>query len=331
MFSMQTEDGIKSVDGIPVMSEPIGFSAGEMVGCSNCSKPNPPNRLNCFYCGRGLELPDEVAAGIRFRPVEIEGWEPGVNVVCVGGIYPGVDRIGAALAMDDELLASFDGVEQPFPFIRVKAEDADEVSGRLSANGLKVFQIHDKLLDLDETPARLKEMIFDGDLIELVLFNSDGVERIEAADVTLIVSGAIFKSSSESTVKKTRKEIKHVDERCDSSDHSVIDIYAGKGHRGFRILPHGFDFSCLGAGKTFLAVENFKALRELLRSSFPKAIFDDSYMSKMPVLDHVWPRTVTNTSKGMQRVGWKLERSVGESISNELQFTRYSRMRRELL
>lgn len=329
---MQTEDDMGSVDGIPVMTEAIGFASDEMISCGKCSKPNPPNRFNCFYCGQALELPAEVAAGIKFKPAEIEDWEPGVNIVVVGGTdQASVDGISTTLAFEDELLSSLARVESPVPVIRVRPEDADEVAGRMAVAGLQVSQIHDKSLNLDQMPARLKEIIFNIDSVELVLFNSDEVARIDASDVSLIVSGAIFKSSSEATLKKKKQETKHVDERFDASDHSVIDIYTGVDHRGFRILPHGFDFSCLGERKSLLAVENFKVLKELLRTSFPNAVFDDSYVAKLSVLDHVWPRTVTNTSKGMQRVGWRLERSVGESVSNEEQFTRYSRVRRELI
>ncbi|HEX6280374.1 MAG TPA: hypothetical protein VFZ49_10235, partial [Pyrinomonadaceae bacterium] len=114
-------------------------------------------------------------------------------------------------------------------------------------------------------------------------------------------------------------------------DHAVIDLYAGDDPGGFRILPHGFDFSCLGDDKSLLALENMKILKERLRDVFRNAIFDDTYSIKLAILDQVWPRTVTNISKGMQRVGMSVERSVGESVSNEEQFTRYSRMRRELI
>ena len=132
-------------------------------------------------------------------------------------------------------------------------------------------------------------------------------------------------------MKTKRKETKRIDEKFAASDHAVIDIYTSTDRGGFRILPHGFDFSCLSERKSLLAVENLATLKEMLRETFPQAIFDDSYGTKMPVLDRVWPRTVENTSKGMHRVGLKIARLVGESVSNEEQFTRYSRMRRELI
>jgi hypothetical protein len=332
MISMQTEDEIRSVDGIPVMSEEIGYSAEELVACGQCSKANPPNRLNCFYCGAALELAPEIAAGIQFRPGEIEDWEPGVNLVSVGDVdQAALTAIGSAIVFDAEMPAPAAPFEGPVPLLRVRVEEAEAVAARLSSAGLQVRQIQDRSMDLDQPTARLKGIVFEPDSIELVLFNADEVVRITTADVLLIVCGAIFKSSSEATIKKTRKETKQVDEKFDASDHSVIDIYTSHDHRGFRVIPHGFDFSCLGTSKSLLAVENFRALKDLLRSSFPNAVFDDSYIAKLSVLDHVWPRKITNTSKGMQRVGWKLLRSIGESISNETQFTRYSRMRRELI
>jgi hypothetical protein len=329
---MQTDDEIANVDGIPVMTESIGFAAEKMVECSKCAKQNPPNRLNCLYCGKALQLPAEIAAGLRFRPAEIEEWEPGVNIVINERFGSGAaEALGSTVFLDEDLLASASETEVPFPLIRVRGDEADEVMSRFSSAGAAAVRVDDKDLKYQQPPTRLKGLRFGGDAIEFLLFNSDDAAKFDASEIVLIVTGAIFKSSSEATVKTKRKETKRVDEKFAASDHAVIDIYALSGRGGFRILPHGFDFSCLGERKSLLAVENFATLKEMLRNSFPRAIVDETYISKMPVLDRVWPRTVENTSKGMHRVGLTIARSVGESVSNEEQFTRYSRMRRELI
>jgi hypothetical protein len=329
---MQTDDEIASIDGVPVMTEPIGFAAEEMVACSKCGKPNPPNRLNCLYCGTVLELPEAVAAGLQFRPAEIEDWEPGISIVSLDRIGPAeLEAVGSTVCLDEELLSSLANADAPIPIIRVRSDEADEVMSRVSAAGAFSVFVDDRELQYQKPPTRLKGLRFGDQVVEFLLFNSDEVERISAADVSLIVSGAIFKSSSEATVKTKKKETKRVDEKFAASDHAAIDIYTSADRGGFRILPHGFDFSCLNDQKSLLAVENLATLKEMLRKSFRDAIFDDTYISKMPVLDRVWPRTIENTSKGMHRVGLKIARSVGESVSNEEQFTRYSRMRRELI
>ena len=329
---MQADDEIATVDGVPVMTEAIGFAAERMVACSKCEKQNPPNRLNCLYCGTLLELPDEIAAGLQFRPGEIEEWEPGVNIVVSERIGPSVaETLGSTVFLDEDLLTSVSEGDVPFPLIRVRGDEADEVVLRVLATGVTAVRVDDKDLRHQQPPTRLKGLRITEGSIEFLLFNSDEVAKFDASEIVLIVTGAIFKSSSEATVKTKKKETKRVDEKFAASNHAVIDIFTSADKRGFRILPHGFDFSCLGERKSLLAVENVATLKEMLRGMFPNTVFDDSYLSKMPVLDRVWPRTVENTSKGMHRVGLKIARSVGESVSNEEQFTRYSRMRRELI
>lgn len=329
---MQTDDEIAAVDGIPVMTEAIGFSAERMVACSKCGKQNPPNRLNCLYCGTLLELPDEIAAGLQFRPAEIEEWEPGVSIVLRESVGPDLaESLASTVFMDEDLLRSVAEAEAPVPLIRVRGDEAEKVVSRVTSAGVSAVSVDDKHLRYQQPPTRLKGLRFGVDAVEFLFFNSDEVAKFDGSEIVLIVAGAIFKSSSEATVKTKRKETKRVDEKFAASDHAVIDIFTSADKSGFRILPHGFDFSCLGERKSLLAVENVATLKQLLREMFSNAVFDDSYLSKMSVLDRVWPRTVENTSKGMHRVGLKIARSVGESVSNEEQFTRYSRMRRELI
>src|SRR5688572_4094557 len=106
-------DDIEIIDGIPVRSEQIGFSADELISCGNCAKANPPNRLACFYCGEALVLPSDVGAGIRFKPSEIEDWEPGVNIVFTGGLSDADPKaIASAIAIDIDLL-DLSAIEPP--------------------------------------------------------------------------------------------------------------------------------------------------------------------------------------------------------------------------
>jgi len=322
----------QSVDGIPVTAEQIGYAAQEMIACGKCAKANPPNRLNCLYCGDLLELPTEIAAGIRFKPSEIEDWEPGVNIVVVEGLSDSDPQaIASAVLFDTELVTSLSTIEPPLPLFRVRPEEAEEVEGRLSRLGLGIERVEDRALDLAKPPTRLKGFEFGESSMSFVPFNSNENSVVDISDVVLVVVGSITTTTAESKLKKKRKETKEFDEHMSSSEHALIDIHTSGHDVGYRILQHGFDFSCLGERKSLLAGENVKVLLEVLREMLPDAVFDRSYASKSAVLDHVWPRTVANTSKGIERNWFGVQRGLGTMTSNEEQFTRYSRMRRKLL
>lgn len=325
-------NGSDSIGGIPVTSEQLGFKAGEMIACGKCSKPNPPNRLNCLYCGLALELPSHLAAGIQFRPNPLEDWESGVNVVAVGGLNEtSAKALASAIAYGPELVAPLSEVEPPLPLFRVSPAEAETVVSRSSAAGLRVESVDDRDLLIDQPLSRIKGIVFGSNEVGFHLFNTGEVVQVGSDDVALIVVGMIVSTSSEAKVKRTKKEVKSFDEYMSSSDHAVIDIYLRSDPAGFRIVPHGFDFSCLGDRKSLLAVENIRLLNERLRVEFSTALFDDSYPSKIQFLDKVWPRTRVNTSKGSVRGLFRAQYLSGESTSNEEQFTRYSRMRRKLL
>lgn len=325
-------DDLQTIDGIPIRSEQIGFSTDELIACGKCARTNSPNRLDCFYCGELLELPVEIAAGIPLKPSEIETWEPGVNIVVTGGLGA-VDpqAIAAAVAIDPDLIASISAIELPLPLFRLHKEDADEVAGRLSRLGLSVEQVEDRSLSLGKPPIRLKWITFGDDSWELHPFNSGDPTIVEVSDIALVVIGSLITTAAESKLKKKRKEIKEFDEHFASTDHAVIDIFTTTNETGFRILPHGFDFSCLGERKSLLAAENVKSLLKALEGLTANALFDRSYSSKSAILDRVWPRSVANTSKGIERNWYGVQRGVGSTTSNEEQFTRYSRMRRNLI
>lgn len=322
----------QTIDGIPIRSEQIGFSADDLISCGKCAKANPPNRLSCFYCGEALEMPAEIADGIRYKPSEIEDWEPGANIIVTGGLA-GVDpeSIASAVAFDGDLAATVPKLEPPFPLFRVRPEEAIQVGGRLERLGLSVECVEDRSLALSRPLVRLKGLTFGADSLTFHPFNAAEASIANVSEIVLIVAGSIVTTTSESKLKKTRKELKEFDEHLSSLDHAVIDIFTRPDEIGFRILPHGFDFSCLGERKSLIAGENVKVLLDTLRELITGAVFDSSYSSKSAILDQVWPRTVANTSKGIERNWFGVQRALGSTTSNEEQFTRYSRMRRKLL
>src|SRR2546422_10386361 len=53
---MLTEEQKANVENDDSPVNPRAFKAQELINCEACSRPNPPNRLNCLYCGFGLKV-----------------------------------------------------------------------------------------------------------------------------------------------------------------------------------------------------------------------------------------------------------------------------------
>ena len=122
------------------------------------------------------------------------------------------------------------------------------------------------------------------------------------------------------------------DAREVASDEAVLDIYtADAASEGFRVMADGFDYSCLGADKGLLARDNFKTLVTELRARATGAALDEDYARLRGVLASVWPPAERNESGGLRRDRpGRLNTESVTVVSNEAQFTRYARMRRQL-
>lgn len=326
-------DDITEVDGIPLMTEQIAFKSGELVDCPKCRKQNPPNRPKCLYCGAVLDLADEIAAGLPLQIEPAETWEPGVDIVVVAfGPDVSSDGSSSVIAGDRELISAALACEPPFPLARVREADSDLLARRLTLSGLEVRSLTSPPAGGVPAPKRLRTIELADRAAVLRSFNNAG-ETFSFAwpEIRLAVLGTITETSSEARIKRTRKETKHVDERVTGNDHDVLDIYAGDALAGFRIVPHGFDFSALGDRKSLLAAENMRTLLSTLMERSPNLLADRSFGRKSQIIEKAWPSIAQNTSKGIYRSGLRVERGVGELISNADQFNRYSRMMRDLI
>nr|MDQ3746090.1 hypothetical protein [Acidobacteriota bacterium] len=115
------------------------------------------------------------------------------------------------------------------------------------------------------------------------------------------------------------------EEHSPSKEHSQSETDC------FRVLADNFDYSCLGASKRLLARENFVTLVETLRARAPSAVFDDEYASSRALLSLAWPPTERTASLGLRRERpGRFNTEAATLITNEQQFTRYSRLRRRL-
>jgi hypothetical protein len=152
-------------------------------------------------------------------------------------------------------------------------------------------------------------------------------------DVVLIVAGGLFEKKISSSAKRSKSEEKQITQSSESSrDEAVIDIFTKDDDIGWRILMSGFDFSCLGAEKGMLAVENIKRLITLLRERAPNVRFDDNYIKLRAALGRVWENEEKMASHKWEREGMgKFQFSNVTVVDNVTQFTRYSRLQKRLV
>jgi hypothetical protein len=127
--------------------------------------------------------------------------------------------------------------------------------------------------------------------------------------------------------KGGRRDGEIVDASETFKDEAVLDIYPRNSTSNFRVMEKSFDFSCLGRRKTLLAYENFRKLQQLISERAPDAVFDDSYKEARHMLQHAWSTTKSTQSRGLRRERpGKSSVEAVTRVTNESQFTRYSRL-----
>ncbi|MBK8464986.1 MAG: hypothetical protein IPL32_04075 [Chloracidobacterium sp.] len=317
-------------------SENIAFNPKEMLACDGCSRANPPNRLNCMYCGNELNIRIEDAALIKANRRKLELWECGFNVIVRKSTAekPAIDKIAALLSLDASVITSILDLSTPLPIARVESEnEAGIILNALATLGLRCSVIPDDGLSVDKLPVRLSKIdIIEGGFV-LRDFNTGNVTIVAKDDLALIVPGLLTTDKIDSLEKKRRgKETKILAETITAEDEAILDIYSRSDSNGFRIRLAGFDFSCLGEKKGLLAAENLKALIHFLKERSPNAKLVSNYSAIKQVLGIVWEIESRKDSKGLQRVGFgKTEFGAVASTNNLNQFTKYSRLQWHLL
>jgi hypothetical protein len=331
---MNGEDFLKN---LPLQAEEIGFKPDEMLPCRKCARTNPPNRVKCLYCGAELEISAETATRIAPNLRKLENWENGFNLI----YSPGTESVSAEttakiaklLGLEREVLQKIFDARKALPVGRCETmKEAEILQNRLRESGLKTLIVADENLAADNLPKRLRGLEFRDDKLLLILFNNDEVEEINAEDLILMVSGAIFLKAVESTEARKKGESRILDATETASDEALIDIYSRNESGGYRILTKGFDFSGLGAEKGILARENIKKLVAKLHAVAPNAKLVDDYLALRNVLGEVWEVEQRKDSQGLtrQRFG-KFDLSNVSTSSNLQQFTKYSRLQRHIL
>ncbi len=317
-------------------TENLAYEKEKLIACGNCSRMNPPNRLNCMYCGGELELEVIDASSIKTNLRKLEAWERGINIILreTDAINFDANKCATFLSMDAADLSIIVEAGTPLPIARVESEkEADILLAGLEQFGLKCTSIKDDNLAADKPPVRLSGIEISHERLELKHFNTAKLTETAVADLVLIVPGSINESKIDSVEKRGRRnKTEMVDESATTADEAILDLYLRHDPIGFRVRLSGFDFSCLGEGKGLLAGENMRRLIDVLKELAPNAQFVNNYAAARQALGLVWEVESRKDSKGVLRAGFgKAEFGTVASTSNLNQFTKYSRLQWHLL
>lgn len=331
----ESQDG-RCIGELPVTSENIGFAPEEMNACVKCGRTNSPARPTCFYCSANLEI--FLASGERGTLIsrELEIWEKGFNVVYLpqeNAAEPDIAAAARFVSIEAVALRKVTNAASAFPIARLEsAADAEKTVEYLSGCGMKCSVVPDEILRSDTLPKRLRSVRFAGNAVFLTTFNINEEIEFRGDDVVLIVAGAVFEAKTETIEKRKKKESSVVLETQSESKGGLIDIYVSGDSAGYRIPITGFDFSCLGTQKSILAAENIQRLAVVFRNFAARAKFAGDYAAVRKLLDHVWPLGRRRDSYGGQAKGFGGKDFTNIETTNNLQqFTKYSRLQRQLL
>ena len=322
----------------PEDSAPAPFAPDQMVRCDECLRANPPTRVNCLYCGAVLPH-DETTVALKkpaLRP--LEKWEQGYNNI----LLPPVANLTAAdlveasdlLRLRAEDLGRILASATSLPLARAATiDEAQLVQRRLSGLGINSSIMPDAEPGTDAAGI-VKVRALEIDEAGIYAYQSPEAPFVELSwpDFTLLVVGRLIVKRVELKERKgARAENSILDSSEFVTDETVADFYTLKQMMPFRIAANSFDFSCLGPKKGLLAGENISRLLQLFREHAPNVEYDDSFNSVRKILEPVWPSEQQNESSGWRR-DWPGKYSIGSvtELNNEMQFSRYSRLRRHL-
>ncbi len=281
-------ENIPFFDDEPVARlEPQGFAPDQMVRCEECLRANAPTRLDCLYCGTALLL-DEKTADLR---------KPTLKPI-------------------DQSARGFNNIFLPHGASNFNPEIVSEAASLL------------KLSTSDLEPIRVRALVIDETGVTAIpIAAADGIQ-IPWQNFVLLVTGRLTTNRVELTERKVRgreNEILEADHFF--ADEGVVDLYYEQKVGNLRIRASGFDFSCLPQ-KSLTVAENLALLIKLLREKAPAAEYDDSYDLVHKALELVLPSEQQTESRGWRRQGLgKYAIEAATEVTNEVQFTRYSRLR----
>lgn len=329
-------------DFAAVQDESRGFSADQMVACEQCVRANPPTRLNCLYCGASLPVTAESASLRRPSLRPLEEWERGFNVLLLPEAskeFPAESLAEAAslLRLEEAQLHEMVGAGCALPLARAaSADEAGLLATRLRALGFSTETFTDEELAPEACrPKRIRALELAGETLSGRTSTGNVEDGIAWRDVALLVAGRLYTRRIELEERQGRFKARGAiaESREVATDEAVLDIYFdGERLAVWRITSDNFDYSCLGERKTLLAKDNFNTLIALLRERAPvEHLFDDYYGRVRHLLSAAWPPQERTESRGLRRERpGKFNTEAVTTVGNEMQFTRYSQLRRLL-
>ena len=332
-----------------VLTKTRFFSPDEMISCERCERRNAPTRFDCLYCGAPLPQSAQKSQGEASETFErrpalrlLEAHELGFNVVFLpetGARYAeamiketAIEEAAGWLNLSTADLTKMLEAGAVLPLARAASmEEAEFIAEKLAVLNLKVAVIGDDILVGSPSPKRARRIIIADDLT-LAGTDTSAETRVSWSEISLLITGRIIVKQIETEERSTKNEI--VEAREIISDTLALDIHMNRKDSDYgirRIEARSFDFSCLGAEKKLIAAENFAALVETLVARATGAIRDDSYDRVRRWLTNVWPLDNRKEARGLRRASLgRFNTEAVTYISNEDQFTRYSKLCREV-
>jgi len=335
-LSSEDEDILPPDDEANAQPATRAFAFAEMIACEACLRANAPTRMNCLYCG--VKLPVINAGHDLRRPTlrPLETWEQGFNVVLLPPqviTQMDVDALAEAsglLRLEAAQLRTMAEAQVPLPLARtVSRDEAMLVERKLRALGWQLEIVADADLAVEtQAPKRIRKLELGDEALTGWASAEGEAEQVEWTRIDLLLLGRIARKRIEVEERRSRRaEHEIVETREFHDDESVIDLYFNGSAVNWRIMAENFDYSCLGAGKSLLATENFTRLVEIFRARAQSAAFDDSYRSVRHYLKFAWPLAEQTEAGNLRRIRpGRYNSEAVTNMSNETQFTRYGRL-----
>jgi hypothetical protein len=313
------------------------FALDKLVRCEECLRANPPTRVNCLYCAAVLPQSESTVDLQKPALRPLEKWEQGYNNILLPPVANLTDsKLTAAselLRLQADDLGRIFSSSIPLPLARASTMDeAKLVKRRLDTLEINSSIISDADLHIDGAEvSKIRALEIDDAWVRAYQSPETPATEISWLDFTLLVSGRLIFKRVELKEKAGARADGILDASEFVADETVVDVYTRNQPVPFRIAANSFDFSCLGAHKELTVSENIFTLLQLIRQHAPQVEYDDSFNSVRKNLEVIWPSEQQNESSG-----WRRERpgkySIGSvtGVNNEMQFTRYSRLRHHL-
>ncbi|HEX7295314.1 MAG TPA: hypothetical protein VF251_06145 [Pyrinomonadaceae bacterium] len=330
------ENILLPLDGPTTPSQPMAFGPDEMIRCDTCLRANAPTRAACLYCGASLPV-TESSSRLR-KPLLLtpDKSEPGYNTILVA--HDKVENLPQAaelLKLSTDAVAKLIAAAQPLPLARTASlEESELLAERLNQFGLQTETISDQRLCLsDSNVIRVRSMILSDEMFSVRTLGRGEPLDLRYSNLILMVQGRLLTKTTSVKERKSRKSENEILEATEFySDELVFDLYCARRDQTFRVAANSFDFSCLREQKALVVNENMRTLIQVLQNKAPQVKIENSYAALRPLLDLVWGSEKATKSDGWRRdAPGRLTVAATTIVSNETQFTRYSRLKRILL